>query len=312
MYKISVIICTYNRCDLLDSAIKSLLNQKVDKNLYEIIVVDNNSTDKTKETVGKYLTETNIRYIFEGKQGLSNSRNAGYKNSAGRYVAYIDDDAKADKHWLENILQVIKTVGPDIFGGPIYPFYEKEKPKWFLDKYEIRTNGDEPRFLNENEYISGSNIIFNKELLELFGGFDPRLGMSGNKLRYGEESKLIIEARKKAKNAKIYYDPSIVVYHLVPPEKMSMKYFIVSSFMGGASAPLVWERRADMFVKFKQIAHFVIIIFSIFFQLTIGVLIRDRSRYRYVQNYIVEAVCPNISSSVDLLHRILSLSSFQR
>ncbi len=305
--QISAVICTYNRAALLRNTLQSLLNQSLNKGEYEIIVIDNASTDNTKSVVDEFSSkfkDYNIKYIPEEKQGLSNSRNTGYKHSIGNYVAYIDDDAKADKYWLENISRVIKTVAPDIFGGPIYPFYEKEKRKWFLDKYEIRTNGDEPRFLNENEYMSGSNIIFKKELLELFGGFDTRLGMSGNRLNYGEEYKLINEARKKLENAKIYYDPSIVVYHLVSPKKMSMKYFISSSFRGGAIAPLVWERRVDMLGKFKQIAHFVIIIFSTFLQVTIGVLIRDRNKYRYAQNYIVEVVCPNIGNSVDLLHRI--------
>jgi glycosyltransferase involved in cell wall biosynthesis len=282
----------------------------LNKDKYEIIVVDNASVDDTKNIVSEFISKYpgyTIKYVLEKKQGLSNSRNAGYKNASGSYVAYIDDDAKADPAWLENIYKVIRTVEPDIFGGPIYPFYESEKPRWFLDKYEIRTNGDKPRFLREDEYISGSNIVFKKELLETFGGFDTRLGMRGDRLHYGEEYKLIIDARKKIRDVKIYYDPGIVVYHLVRPEKMSMRFLVVSSFFRGMSAPLVWERKVDTLGKFKQIAHFMIIASSIFYQLTIGFLIRDRAKYRYIQNYIVEVVCPEISILADLWRRITGI-----
>jgi len=303
MCKVSIIICTYNRSELLVGALESLINQRINKSLYEIIIVDNNSTDKTKEIIDKYLAEANIRYILEPKQGLSHARNTGFRNAKADYAAYIDDDAKADEHWLENIVKTIEEIKPDILGGPIYPFYLTKKPKWFKDKYEIRSNGDRPKYLMAGEYISGSNIIVRKKLLKLFGGFDPKIGMCGNKLSYGEETNLIIKAREKIENLKIYYVPEILIYHLVPIEKMNLKYFIKSNFKTGMNIPYVLENKTSVtkstkhkrlkqsFNALKIILYFVIVQQLLF--LTQGLLFRDRSKYKYLNNYIVEIICPH-------------------
>src|SRR3989338_11158164 len=103
MIKISVIICTYNNVKCLKQAILSLVDQTLDKNLYEILVVDNNSSYETvlqvKSLQHKSLAE--VRLIKELKQGLGYARNKGLKSAKGEYVAFIDDDAKADEYWLE-------------------------------------------------------------------------------------------------------------------------------------------------------------------------------------------------------------------
>lgn len=309
MYKVSVVICTYNRSKLLRGMLESLINQSLDRNLYEIIMVDNASIDNTKETVmdfiGKY-SDWNLRYIYEPEQGLSNARNAGYENAKAKYVACIDDDAKADKHWLRNIVKTIEEIKPDILGGPIYPYYLTEKPKWFLDKYEIRSNGDTARFLENNEYIFGSNIIFKKQLLNLLGGFDSNLGMKGTKMGYGEETKLIVEARKRFKDVKIYYSPEMIVYHLVPAEKMRMKYFIKSSIIGGQYTPGIWEMKVTLFTR-KNAIVLIKTLPGLLYELTIGLIFRNETHYRYSQNYIIEVICPRISILVGSLFCLLAM-----
>lgn len=292
MYAISAIICTYNRSKLLAGTLESLVNQSLDRNLYEIIIADNASTDNTKQTVMDYMdkcSDWSLRYIYESRQGLSNARNAGYKNAKAKYVAYIDDDAKADKHWLRNIVKAIEETEPDVLGGPIYPFYLTEKPKWFLDKYEIRSHGDTARFLENDEYISGSNIIFKKQLLHLLGGFDPDLGMKSTEIGYGEEIKLIIEARKRLGNIKIYYSPEIIVYHLVPAEKMTMKYFIVSKLKHGVNVENIRGQRN----RIIQVIHSSMIILAIIVKrVFIDALSKNKTKYKYYQNYVIESVAP--------------------
>lgn len=292
MHAISAIICTYNRSKLLAGTLESLVNQSLDRSLYEIIIADNASTGNTKQTVMELIdkySDWNLRYVYEPEQGSSNARNAGYKNAKAKYVAYIDDDAKADKHWLRNIVKMIEEIKPDILGGPIYPFYLTEKPKWFLDKYEIRSNGDTTRFLKSNEYISASNIIFKKELLNLLGGFDPDLGPKGTKMSYGEETKLIIEARKRFKDIKIYYSPEIIVYHLVPAEKMTMKYFMVSKLKHGVNAENLRGQRN----RIMQVIHSSMIILAIIVKrVFIDALPKNKAKYRYYQNYVVESIAP--------------------
>lgn len=297
MYKISVVICTYNRCQLLKGALESLLDQTLDKNQFEIIIADNGSTDDTKYLVKAYIdkhNEYNIRYICEPKQGSSFARNTGFKNSNSQYIAFMDDDAKADKHWLKNIVKTIVNIKPHILGGPIYPFYLTEKPEWFLDKYEIRTNGDKARFLTENEYMSGSNIILKKSLLELINGCNSNIGPKGDKMGYGEDTKLIVDTRQKIRDARIYYNPQIIVYHLVPANKMRLEYFIKHSFDVGIIHKDVWCCEITLWTKFKHLINVLYRIWLIVSGISLGMMFRDKKKYKYINNYIVEVINPNV------------------
>jgi glycosyltransferase involved in cell wall biosynthesis len=296
MYKISVVVCTYNRSKLLKGAIESLLDQTLDKSQFEIIIADNGSTDDTKYLVKAYIdkhNEYNIRYICEPKQGSSNARNAGFRNANSQYIAFMDDDAKADKHWLENIVKTITNIKPHILGGPIYPFYLTEKPEWFLDKYEIRTKGDKARFLTENEYMSGSNIILKKSLLELINGCNPNIGPKGEKMGYGEDTKLIIDTRQKIKDARIYYNPQIIVQHLVPADKMRLGYFIKRSFDVGICHKDIWCCEITLWTKIKHLINVLYMIWRIVSGISIGMMFRDKGKYKYRTNYIVEVICPH-------------------
>ena len=117
--EISVAVCTYNRADVLPKCLESLINQTTDKELFEVLIIDNNSTDDTKRIALDFCGKnTNFKYIFEEKQGLSHARNRAIDEAKGTYIAYIDDDAIADKEWVKNILDAIKTDSSMVaFGG---------------------------------------------------------------------------------------------------------------------------------------------------------------------------------------------------
>lgn len=101
---ITVIICTHNREQFLGSCLKSLYQQTLPQEEYEVLVVDNASTDRTKAVCEEYLPHENFCYIFEAIPGLSQARNTGWQHGQGRYIAFIDDDATAVPDWLEKIL----------------------------------------------------------------------------------------------------------------------------------------------------------------------------------------------------------------
>lgn len=312
IYKVSVVICTYNRSHILKGAIESLLDQTLDKSQFEIIIADNASTDDTKYLVKAYIekhNEYNIQYICEPKQGSSFARNTGFRNANSQYIAFMDDDAKADKHWLENIVKTIVYIKPDILGGPIYPFYLTKKPEWFLDKYEIRTNGDKAKFLAENEYMSGSNIILKKSLLELINGCNSNIGPKGDKMGYGEDTKLIVDTRQKIKDARIYYNPQIFVHHLVPETKMRLGYFIKRSFDVGISHKDIWCCEITLWTKFKHLIHFLYMIWRILLGITLGMIFRDRGKYKYKANYIVEVINPYVMRLIVSLSILKSTSA---
>lgn len=240
MIQISVVICTYNRAHVLVKALKSLVQQSLDKNLYEIIVVDNASMDNTSEVVQEFQVrhpEDNIILVRESHLGAGYARNTGIRNAKGNVVSFMDDDAQASRDWLELTHRCFEKVQPHSMGlgGRIFPCYESPKPKWFKDEYEIRTWGNGPRLLNPGEAFSGSNMAFRKAILEKYGSFDTRVQISGDYLMIGEDTILFEKIWEHKGDAKFYYSPQLVVFHEVPLYKMTLSYQLKRAFVTGQS-----------------------------------------------------------------------------
>ncbi|MEW6572038.1 MAG: glycosyltransferase family 2 protein [Bacillota bacterium] len=233
---LSVIICTYNRGkDILSRCLDSLTMQQLPESYFEVIVVDNNSTDATKEIVSAYLNKFgNWRYVFEGSQGLSYARNRGCKEARGSYLVYIDDDTIVPPEYLTKVRDVIVTYEPDIFGGPIYPYYVTRKPKWFKDSYQIRKY-EEYSCFSKTCRVTGCNFIIRKELLENLGMFDVDLGMKGDRIGLGEEAKVLDDYRRKTppSEQRVYYSLECKVLHLVPDYKMKLSYVLLRQYHVG-------------------------------------------------------------------------------
>ena len=235
---ISVVLCTYNQCNLLRSAIESVCQQALSAVRYEIIIVDNASTDQTRNVVAEakeLYPRHQIRYVYEAVPGLANARNTGLGEARAPLIAYMDDDAKASPEWLKRVLEVVSNIGelPICIGGPIIPFYTTPKPEWFLDSYEARTWGEQPRWLKPSESFSGSNMIWDKKILASAGGFDARRGVKGQLLSLGEETAVFETIWRENSSARFFYDPSLVVAHWVPPKKMTVEYRLRRSYVRG-------------------------------------------------------------------------------
>src|SRR5436305_8400951 len=132
-FDVSVIISTYNRCEMLPAALESILAQETAGTRYELIVVDNNSTDKTREVVESFIARghANLRYVFEGKQGLSHARNAGIAAARAPIIAFTDDDVRAASDWVASIKRVFdEHPEVDFVGGKVLPRWEAEPPSW--------------------------------------------------------------------------------------------------------------------------------------------------------------------------------------
>ena len=135
--QISAVICTHNREKYLKQAIESLINQSLSNDLYEILIIDNASTDNTKNVISNYFSHiSNIRYIYEPKIGLSHARNCAWYNSSSQYICYLDDDAIANPNWLESFINIFNDYSPKpaVVGGKVTPLWEAEKPKWLSDQ----------------------------------------------------------------------------------------------------------------------------------------------------------------------------------
>ena len=232
--QLSVIVCTYNRSSLLKDCLDTLVEQNADSLLYEVVIVDNNSTDNTVEVAGHFIKSySNIRLVLEKKQGLGHARNRGWHEAKGRYVAYIDDDARAHNDWIHEMHQfTLRHPEIQVFGGPYFPFSFVKIPDWMPDGFGMNYKGEVERPVEiGREWISGSNMVFALTCLKSSGGFATALGMQGKKVAYGEETMLL---RKIASSGEaIYYVPRMKVDHLVAEYKMNFVWIIKSYYAHG-------------------------------------------------------------------------------
>jgi len=307
--KISIVICTHNRADLARDAIASVLEQDMPKDEYELLIVDNASTDHTHTMAQEFCgTYPNVRYILETKIGLSHARNRGWQESQGDYVGYLDDDAKAAAGWLPTAFDVATRTCPSAFGGPYYAFYQGQKPAWFKDEYASHIQGHAPRFLDEQEYLDGGNMFIRRDILKKLNGFHTSFGMQGKRLAFGEETDLFVRLRSETASAKLYYHPGIKIYHLVRPEKFNLWLAPKRYFSAGRYAHKVFSASAKSNNLALFFARGILLVLKLFKSITMGLLMRDRKRYSYFQNHLFEKTMPIFSQMGGLIE---SLSSSQ-
>jgi glycosyltransferase involved in cell wall biosynthesis len=287
---LSIVICTYNRAELLEIVLASLAEQADSSPLYEILVIDNGSTDHTRQVVERAMARAKVRYVLETTVGLSHARNRGWREAQGEYVAYIDDDCKVPPQWATIAAEIIREKRPSIFGGPSGAFYITPKPRWFRDEYSAFGFGDRPRRLNETEHLMGNNIVFRRELFSLIGGLDVDLGMNGQTVAYGEETELQMRVRRMIPAAEVYYDPRLFVYHLVRPEKMTLGWRIRSAFaIGRTSYMLAEQRSAGKVYQAMQLIGGVVRNSLLLARVVVyGLAQRDRVRFPYLANCLYE------------------------
>lgn len=290
--KVSVVICTYNRADLLKEALQSLIHQTADPSCYEVIIVDNNSTDKTVEVVHNLIREKEFfRYVLEPKQGLSHARNRGYVEAAYDWVAYVDDDAKVFPNYVERIQHVIDNYKFDCFGGVYLPWYNNIKPKWYRDEYQtnvhVQTKTGE---LPANKFFSGGNCVFRKDLLKQSDGFNVEIGMTGNVTAYGEETLLINKLRQL--NYKIGFDPELKVEHYVAIYKLNVKWFFKSAYAHGRDGWKIFKVEATWFRVVKSLGNMLLLPITLF----PNKFLRVFSREYYFQNFFIDTFTPSAAA----------------
>jgi glycosyltransferase involved in cell wall biosynthesis len=247
MVRISAVVCTLNRAPYLAKAVESLVNQTYPKECYEIIVVDNGSTDNTREIVEQFSESATIRYILEPVRGLSQARNTGWRAASGEYVAYLDDDAIACPAWLKKMMEAFEIVkpAPASVGGKVVPMWESERPAWLGDKmlgvYAIVDWGDRARFLQPSspEHHVGCNVAYTRHVLQECGGFNINLGRKGKNLLSNDEH--LIRKFIDSHGLGIYYDPEILVQHLVPKERLNRRFMLRRYFWQGISDVVEWH-----------------------------------------------------------------------
>jgi glycosyltransferase involved in cell wall biosynthesis len=239
---ISVIICTYNRSKLLKNSLGSLQKLNIPEDLsFELIVVDNNSTDDTQEVVKSFLPESKMkkRYVFEACQGLSNARNRGIKETESDILVFTDDDMEFDPNWLLEISSVFKKYDCICVAGKIIPKWPQGKPPWLIDDGPYQIPSFDGRFdLGNLEHeikkpLFGGNMAFKRTAFKEYGFFRTDLGRSGNTFLSNEETEFC--NRLFAAGEKIVYSPNAKVYHLLNNSHGTKSYYLKRMFSYGKS-----------------------------------------------------------------------------
>ena len=236
---VSAIICTHNREQYLGAAIDSILGQEFAD--FEAIVVDNASSDRTKQVVEKRLSNPRLKYIYEPNIGLSVARNTGARMAKGDILVYLDDDAVATPTWLQVLFSAYQE-NPQLVvaGGKVTLLWPPgvTAPNWLspdlagnLGAYDL---GDKLVYIEQPGLTPrGLNYSIRRSFLEEIGGFNLNLGRIGKKLLSNEELYVTELALKSGKQ--VAYLPDALVAHNVAPERLKKSWFWQRSWWQGVS-----------------------------------------------------------------------------
>lgn len=240
---VSVIVCTRNRSAALAKACEAILAVDFDPGRWEMLIVDNASTDDTADVAQSVVDShpRRARVILEKEVGLSAARNAGIAASSAPIIAFIDDDAFPESGWLAGIIKGFRRPEVMSVGGPVEPLIEGELPSWFSGRFlpylTVWDLGDVEIDLTYNEYPRGANIAYRRSGLELVGGFSVHLGRKGTRLLSCEEIELCL--RLERAGFAVCYQPGARVRHLTPVGRMTTEWLYARFAAQGRSEAIV-------------------------------------------------------------------------
>lgn len=266
--KATVAICTHNRAEDVREALFSLLQQSF-TGAYEVIVVDNRSTDNTRQVVQEVhlMTSIPILYVYEERLGLSVARNRAIREAKGDYILFLDDDAAASRNWIEGIVSVFESdsrIG--CVGGKIDPAWEGAEPTWLLPEnrtlYTILDYSQEIVEMKKPAIPFGANVAFRKSVFDTLMPFREDLGRVGSNLLSSEEAELIDRIRSRYT---VYYTPHAWVRHKIPRSRVSRKWLLRRIYWQGVSSAVSSERKSGLFVKSVLKVPVFLVLTAVFF-----------------------------------------------
>lgn len=246
--RISVIICTYNRCALLTRSLESFSRLIVSADLdWELLVVDNNSSDDTYACIDRYLNCLPLRYLFESRQGKTFALNRGVSEARGELLVFTDDDVLVDRNWLTAYLNAANEY-PEIgwFGGRIDPWWQSGRPRWLKQEsipalsgyFVIYDLGDEVRLYHGNDRPPvGANMVVRRETFEQIGGYREDLGPRGKHRGTGDDTELIYRAQRAGVPG--LYVPGARCKHWVGEERLPLRKFFQFGVRKGMNQALM-------------------------------------------------------------------------
>ncbi len=255
MIRLSLIIPTHNRSERLIAALESVIRQDLPAADWECVVVSNNSTDDTVARFGDFAARypgLNLRLVTEDGPGVSYARNRGIAETSAPLLVFIDDDERINPGFLRAYADFFDA-HPDavVAGGRIIAEYVTGRPAW-LSKYTVRPIanpmdfGDAVRPFPAGRVPGGGNMAFRRSAALRYGGFDPSLGRVGRMLIGGEENDFFERLMRGGETC--WYVPGAVMWHIIPPEKLTESYFRRLCYNVGVSQRL----RAGMYRRYPK------------------------------------------------------------
>ena len=228
--RLTVAICTWNRCDLLRKTLERMSHLSIPAGLtWELVVVNNRSTDGTDAVLAEFQTRLPLRRVYEPEPGQSNARNAAIREARGEYVVWTDDDVLVDHAWLVEYAAAFDR-WPDatFFGGPIEPWFEGEPPAWLKTgfgrvhaAFAVLDLGSEPVPLSAKTFPYGANMAVRREVYDDVK-YDPGLGLRPGSSMRSEELALVRHLAASGKEGR--WVPGARVTHFIPKTRQTVSY----------------------------------------------------------------------------------------
>lgn len=226
---LSIIICTYNRNYLIKDCLNALVVQIKNKPQVEILII-NNFHDLYNHEELELIVSDYPQVILKQEKiaGLSIARNRGLKESNGKWLAYIDDDALVSQNYISLALDIISSNKYDCFGGDIRSWWKYGQPKWLSENYGSKPPLSTVNGVLHEGYNWGSNMLFSKSALIAVEGFPIHIGMKGHKIGYAAEN--YVQKGLRSKGYIIGYHPELYVEHLVDRAKLKWTWHIKAAY----------------------------------------------------------------------------------
>lgn len=225
----TIVVCTYNRADSLRETLCALRSLEAPPGLrWQVIVVDNNSTDHTAQTVRELSRHwPQLEYVFEPAQGLSHARNRGIAVARGEFILFTDDDVLPQRDWLERTLDGLHRLQADACGGYIAPIWERRPPAWLTERFHgflaVRMDREDDGLLRSGDPTPfGANMAFRKSVFDQVGLFDTSRGRIGKVLASGEDGEMF--ERLRAAGLRLAFLGSARVQHKVEAFRCTKAY----------------------------------------------------------------------------------------
>lgn len=290
--QLSILICTFNRCEILEQCLEHIEGMDCAFTDYEVLVIDNASTDKTALIVQRFAEKkgSKISYYFEERQGLSVARNSGLDQAKGEWICYIDDDMMLSKSFLSGFVNTVKNADFDSYGGRYTALWLTEKPSWLdadfgdfqQEKAGVEAMGD--------RFAHGCLMLFQRSILVDIGGFNIDLGMNGETVAYSEDSEIQFRLREAGYTSG--FSSYLNGQHVISPHKFEVNWHLKSIYamardrMGDSN-----HRERLVSILFHLLKRILL-----FFPRALYGLIKIRSKRYYQENLFLDVGKPILAS----------------